>query len=230
MSAKDRIEQLTKELSYYAKLYYTDDKPEISDYEYDMMQRELRELEQQYPEYALPDSPTQRVGGKVLEGFEEVLHRYPMQSLQDVFSYDEIRDFDTRIKSRFADAEYTVELKIDGLSVCLEYINGSFVRGATRGDGSTGEDVTHNLKTIMDIPYTVDTAHSELFIRGEVYMPNSVFEQLNDTRREKGLQLFANPRNTAAGSLKQLDSRVCASICKTVMSLDLKSIQTRLNT
>ncbi|MBR5903300.1 MAG: NAD-dependent DNA ligase LigA [Clostridia bacterium] len=223
MSAKDRIEQLTKQLSYYAKLYYTDDKPEISDYEYDMMQRELRELEQQYPEYALPDSPTQRVGGKVLEGFEEVTHIYPMQSLQDVFSYDEIRDFDARVKSRFADAEYTVELKIDGLSVCLEYANGSFVRGATRGDGTTGEDVTHNLRTIMDIPYTVDTEHAELFIRGEVYMPNSVFDRLNEIRREKGLQLFANPRNTAAGSLKQLDSRVCASRKLSVFCFNLQN-------
>jgi len=223
MSAKERIEQLTRELSYHAKLYYTDDKPEISDYEYDMMQRELVALEQQYPEYALPDSPTRRVGGKVLDGFEEVIHQYPMQSLQDVFSYEEIRDFDRRVKTLFPDAEYTVELKIDGLSVCLEYQNGRFVRGATRGDGNKGEDVTHNLKTIMDIPFAVDTGHSELFIRGEVYMPNSVFEELNAHRREKGLQLFANPRNTAAGSLKQLDSRVCAARRLSVFCFNLQN-------
>ena len=139
----------------HARLYYTNDEPEISDFEYDMMMVELRNLETQYPQFAIPDSPTKRVGGAILEGFEEVSHSYPMQSLQDVFSYDEIRDFDKRVKERFPDAEYTVELKIDGLSVCLEYQNGVFVRGATRGDGSVGEDVTENLKTIFDIPMRI---------------------------------------------------------------------------
>ncbi len=223
MSVKERIQQLTKELSHHAKLYYTFDTPEISDYEYDMLMVELRKLESEYPEFALPDSPTQRVGGKVLEGFEEVTHSYPMQSLQDVFSYDEISEFDGRIKAAFPDAEYTVELKIDGLSVCLEYRDGLFVRGATRGDGTTGEDVTHNLKTIMDIPFTVDTEYEYLAVRGEVYMPNSVFDRLNEQRREKGLQLFANPRNTAAGSLKQLDSRVCASRRLSVFCFNLQN-------
>ncbi len=210
MEIKKRIDELTDELLYHAKLYYTDDAPIISDYEYDMKMRELRELEEKYPELARHDSPTKRIGGAVLSQFEEVSHKYPMQSLQDVFSYSELDDFDKRVKERFADAFYTAELKIDGLSVCLEYEDGVFVRGATRGDGTVGEDVTENLKTVFDIPMKVNTEYKSLVVRGEVFMPQAVFEKLNAARAEKGQTLFANPRNAAAGSLRQLDSKICA--------------------
>ena len=204
------MQQLTEQQLYHARRYYNEDAPEISDFEYDKMQCRLRELEAQYPQFARPDSPTQRVIGAVLEGFEEVRHPYPMESLQDVFSFEEIRDFDRRMKERFAQVEYTVELKIDGLSVCLEYQDGRFVLGATRGDGHVGENVTENIKTIFDVPMTMDTEHEHLWIRGEVYMPNQVFDRLNAQREAAGEQLFANPRNAAAGSLRQLDSSICA--------------------
>ena len=207
---QQEMQQLTDQLLYHARRYYNEDAPEISDFEYDKLQCRLRELEAQYPQYARPDSPTQRVIGAVLEGFEEVRHPYPMESLQDVFSFDEIRAFDRRMKERFDRVEYTVELKIDGLSVCLEYENGRLVLGATRGDGRVGEDVTENIKTIFDVPMTVDTAHEHLWIRGEVYMPNKVFDRINAQREASGEQLFANPRNAAAGSLRQLDSSICA--------------------
>ncbi len=204
------MQELTKQLLYHANRYYNEDAPEISDFEYDKMQVHLRELEAKYPQYALPDSPTQRVIGAVLTGFEEVHHPYPMESLQDVFSYDEIRDFDLRMKERFPAVEYTVELKIDGLSVCLEYDDGRFVLGATRGDGRVGENVTENLKTVFDIPMQIETDIPRLWVRGEVYMPVKVFERLNAQREAAGEQLFANPRNAAAGSLRQLDSSICA--------------------
>ena len=204
------MQQLTDQLLYHARRYYNDDAPEISDFEYDKMQVRLRELEKEYPQYARPDSPTQRVIGAVLEGFEEVRHPYPMESLQDVFSFEELRDFDSRMKERFPDAEYTVELKIDGLSVCLEYENGRFVLGATRGDGRVGENVTENLKTVFDIPMEMPTEHGHLWVRGEVYMPTKVFERLNAQREAAEQPLFANPRNAAAGSLRQLDSSICA--------------------
>ena len=207
---QQEMQQLTEQLLYHARRYYNEDEPEISDFEYDKMQCRLRELEAQYPQFARPDSPTQRVIGAVLEGFEEVRHPYPMESLQDVFSFEEIRDFDRRMKERFAQVEYTVELKIDGLSVCLEYQDGRFVLGATRGDGHVGENVTENIKTIFDVPMTMDTDHEHLWIRGEVYMPNKVFDRLNAQREAAGEQLFANPRNAAAGSLRQLDSSICA--------------------
>ena len=204
------MQQLTEQLLYHARRYYNEDAPEISDFEYDKLQCRLRELEGQYPQFTRPDSPTQRVIGAILEGFEEVRHPYPMESLQDVFSFEEIREFDRRMKERFDRVEYTVELKIDGLSVCLEYENGRFVLGATRGDGKVGENVTENIKTIFDVPMTVDTGHEHLWIRGEVYMPNKVFERINAQREAAGEQLFANPRNAAAGSLRQLDSSICA--------------------
>ena len=204
------MQQLTEQLLYHARRYYNDDAPEISDFEYDKMQVRLRELEKEYPQYARPDSPTQRVIGAVLEGFEEVRHPYPMDSLQDVFTVEELRDFDSRMKERFPDAEYTVELKIDGLSVCLEYENGRFVLGATRGDGRVGENVTENLKTVFDIPMEMPTEHEHLWVRGEVYMPTKVFERLNAQREAAEQPLFANPRNAAAGSLRQLDSSICA--------------------
>ena len=210
MDVQKEMQQLTEQLLYHARRYYNEDAPEISDFEYDKMQVRLRQLEAEYPQFARPDSPTKRVIGAVLEGFEEVRHPYPMESLQDVFSFDEIREFDSRMKARFDNVEYTVELKIDGLSVCLEYQNGQFVLGATRGDGKVGEDVTENMKTIFDLPLTVDTDLDPLWIRGEVYMSNKVFDRLNAQREAAGEQLFANPRNAAAGSLRQLDSSICA--------------------
>ena len=210
MDVQKEMQQLTEQLLYHARRYYNEDAPEISDFEYDKMQVRLRQLEAEYPQFARPDSPTKRVIGAVLEGFREVRHPYPMESLQDVFSFDEIREFDSRMKARFDNVEYTVELKIDGLSVCLEYQNGQFVLGATRGDGKVGEDVTENMKTIFDLPLTVDTDLDPLWIRGEVYMSNKVFDRLNAQREAAGEQLFANPRNAAAGSLRQLDSSICA--------------------
>ena len=210
MDVQKEMQQLTEQLLYHARRYYNEDAPEISDFEYDKMQVRLRQLEAEYPQFARTDSPTKRVIGAVLEGFEEVRHPYPMESLQDVFSFDEIREFDSRMKARFDNVEYTVELKIDGLSVCLEYQNGQFVLGATRGDGKVGEDVTENMKTIFDLPMTVDTDLDPLWIRGEVYMSNKVFDRLNAQREAAGEQLFANPRNAAAGSLRQLDSSICA--------------------
>ena len=206
---QQEIRQLTRELLHHARLYYNEDAPEIPDYEYDAMQRRLRELEEQYPQYALPDSPTRRVIGTVLEGFAQVRHPYPMESLQDVFSFDEILEFHRRVQEQFPGMEYTVELKIDGLSVCLQYEEGRFVRGATRGDGQVGEDVTENLRTVFDIPMELQDKRP-LWIRGEVFMPVKVFQRLNAQREAAEETPFANPRNAAAGSLRQLDSSVCA--------------------
>ena len=206
---QQEIRQLTRELLRHARLYYNEDAPEIPDYEYDAMQRRLRELEEQYPQYALPDSPTRRVVGTVLEGFAQVRHPYPMESLQDVFSFDEILEFHRRVQEQFPGMEYTVELKIDGLSVCLQYEDGRFVRGATRGDGQVGEDVTENLRTVFDIPMELQDKRP-LWIRGEVFMPVKVFQRLNAQREAAEETPFANPRNAAAGSLRQLDSSVCA--------------------
>lgn len=206
---QQEIRQLTRELLHHARLYYNEDAPEIPDYEYDAMQRRLRELEEQYPQYALPDSPTRRVVGTVLEGFAQVRHPYPMESLQDVFSFDEILEFHRRVQEQFPGMEYTVELKIDGLSVCLQYEEGRFVRGATRGDGQVGEDVTENLRTVFDIPMELQDKRP-LWIRGEVFMPVKVFQRLNAQREAAEEPPFANPRNAAAGSLRQLDSSVCA--------------------
>ena len=206
---QQEIRQLTRELLRHARLYYNEDAPEIPDYEYDAMQRRLRELEEQFPQYALPDSPTRRVVGTVLEGFAQVRHPYPMESLQDVFSFDEILEFHRRVQEQFPGMEYTVELKIDGLSVCLQYEEGRFVRGATRGDGQVGEDVTENLRTVFDIPMELQDKRP-LWIRGEVFMPVKVFQRLNTQREAAEETPFANPRNAAAGSLRQLDSSVCA--------------------
>ena len=206
---QQEIRQLTRELLRHARLYYNEDAPEIPDYEYDAMQRRLRELEEQYPQYALPDSPTRRVVGTVLEGFAQVRHPYPMESLQDVFSFDEILEFHRRVQEQFPGMEYTVELKIDGLSVCLQYEEGRFVRGTTRGDGQVGEDVTENLRTVFDIPMELQDKRP-LWIRGEVFMPVKVFQRLNAQREAAEETPFANPRNAAAGSLRQLDSSVCA--------------------
>ena len=223
MSIRDEMQQLTEALRYHADRYYNQDAPEISDYEYDMLQRKLRKLEAEHPEYADPDSPTKRVIGVVLDGFESVTHPYPMESLQDVFSFEEVREFDQKIRSQFPDVTYTAELKIDGLSVCLEYENGRFVRGATRGDGKVGEDVTENLKTILDLPQAIHSTEHMIVVRGEVYMPEQVFQQLNRQREAEEQPLFANPRNAAAGSLRQLDSNICAQRRLSIFCFNLQN-------
>ena len=210
--AQNRIKYLTETLEYNSRLYYECDAPEISDYEYDALFRELVELEAQFPEFDSPTSPTKRVGGKALDKFEKFTHRVKMGSLTDVFSSEELSDFVTAMDGVVgAGAEYSVEPKIDGLSVALIYENGVFVRGATRGDGIVGEDVTENLKTVKSIPLKLNEPVPYLVVRGEVYMPRSVFYELNEEREKLGQALFANPRNAAAGSLRQLDPKVAAS-------------------
>ena len=208
MDAREQIITLREKLRYHNDKYYNQDSPEISDYEYDMMQRELRALEAAHPEYADADSPTQRVGGTASGRFAKVTHAYPLESLQDVFSFDELSKFYTRVEGAVGQAEYVVEYKIDGLSVALEYENGEFVRGATRGDGQVGEDVTANLKTIKDIPHKLENAPPHLIVRGEVYMKKSVFDALNAELELHEKPLLANPRNAAAGSLRQKDSKI----------------------
>ncbi len=206
--ARERAEFLRAKIVYNSKLYYENDSPEISDYEYDMMFRELTELEEKFPEIKTPDSPTVRVGGRALDKFEKFTHSVRMGSLTDVFSYEELSDF---IEKTGADTEYSVEPKIDGLSVSLIYRDGIFERGATRGDGDIGEDVTENLKTIKSIPLRLNEPLPYLCVRGEVYMPKRVFAELNEVREAAGQPLFANPRNAAAGSLRQLDPKIAAS-------------------
>lgn len=210
MNPKQEIQQLTKLLEDANHKYYVLDAPTMADFEYDRLLRRLEELEAQYPQYASPLSPTKRVGGEALSRFEKYAHEVPLESLQDVFSEDEVREFDERLRQSVSDAVYSVEPKIDGLSVALEYIDGEFVRGATRGDGMIGEDVTENLKTIRSIPMHLENAPHRLIVRGEVFMSRAVFEQLNAAREEKGQSLFANPRNAAAGSLRQLDPTIAA--------------------
>jgi len=207
---KERIESLTKQLNEANYRYYVLDDPQMPDFEYDMLLRELENLEAKYPQFAQVDSPTKRVGGEALSKFEKVTHPVPLMSLQDVFSLEELKDFLDKILADYPGAAFTVEPKIDGLSVALEYENGQFVRGATRGDGVVGEDVTENLKTIHSIPMTIPNAPSRLIVRGEVYMPKKSFEKLNAQQEEEGKPLFANPRNAAAGSLRQLDPKIAA--------------------
>ena len=211
MEAKERIAELTRILVEANHRYYVLDDPQMPDFEYDRLLRELEDLEKANPELILPDSPTQRVGGQAISQFEKVTHSVPLQSLQDVFSQEELLDFLARTQQAIAGASFSVEPKIDGLSVALEYENGVFVRGATRGDGQVGEDVTENLKTIRSIPMTIPDAPKRLIVRGEVFMPKSVFYRLNEQRELEGQNLFANPRNAAAGSLRQLDPQIAAS-------------------
>ncbi len=206
----ERISKLRREVAHHAKLYYVDDAPVISDYEYDRMYYELLELEQAHPEYFDPASPTQRVGGKPLDKFGKVTHRVRMDSLSDVFSYEELTDFVTRVHAELPDAMFSVEPKIDGLSCSLIYENGVLVTGATRGDGVTGEDITQNVRSIFSIPLTLPEPLT-LTVRGEVYMPRAVFERINQKREAEGKALMANPRNAAAGSLRQLDPQITAS-------------------
>ena len=213
--AKERIEELRKQTQYYANKYYDEDKPEISDFEYDMLMVELRNLEKQFPEFKSKESLTQKVGGHVKEGFQKVTHEVPLQSLQDVFSIEEVEEFDTRMKQKAKENKiekvtYVVETKIDGLSAALEYKNGKFVRGATRGNGLVGEDITENLKTIKTIPMELKDKIN-LTVRGEVFIGKKDFEKMNQEREENEEELFANARNAAAGSLRQLDSSITAS-------------------
>ena len=209
--ARERIKELCDILTYHAKLYYEKDAPEISDYEYDALFRELENLEKAYPQFVSPTSPTHRVGGAVLDKFDKFTHRVPMGSLEDVFSYEELESFLSGIRTVLSEPAWSVEPKIDGLSVSLTYENGVLVSGATRGNGLVGEDVTTNIKTIRSIPLTLSEPLPYLCVRGEVYMPRQVFDELNQSREAQGEALFANPRNAAAGSLRQLDSRITAS-------------------
>lgn len=208
--AKKRLEELTKILNYHNRKYYVEDDPEIEDYEYDALMRELRTLEEAYPEFITPDSPSQRVGGESVSGFKKVNHLVQMGSLQDVFSFEQVSDFIARIKAEIPNAKFTVEPKIDGLSVSLEYVNGILTVGSTRGDGFVGEDVTHNIKTIGSIPLSIERSIPLLEVRGEVYMPKSVFEKLSSELELLGEKPFKNPRNAAAGSLRQKDSKIAA--------------------
>ena len=211
MEAKERILELTKLLNDANYRYYVLDDPTMPDFEYDHLLRELEELEAANPQLAMPDSPTRRVGGQALSKFEKVEHPVPLMSLQDVFSPEELREFLVKTLEIYPNAAFSVEPKIDGLSVALEYENGVFVRGATRGDGVIGEDVTENLKTIPSIPMTLQCAPARLIVRGEVFMPKRSFEALNARQEAEGKPLFANPRNAAAGSLRQLDPKIAAS-------------------
>ena len=211
MDDLSEIQQLRRELIQAGHEYYVLDAPTMSDYDYDHMLRRLEELEARHPEAITPDSPTQRVGGEAVSSFAPVTHRVPLESLQDVFDFDEVRAFDKRVRETVQDAAYMTEPKVDGLSVALEYRDGLFVRGATRGDGQVGEDVTENLRTIKSIPLRIPDSVGGLIVRGEVYMPKKVFHALNEERERRGEALFANPRNAAAGSLRQQDPKVAAA-------------------
>lgn len=220
-----RIKELSELLEFHSKKYYVEDNPQITDYEYDMMLRELENLEQDHPEYISPFSPTQRVGGQALESFLEVTHDVPMESLQDAFSEAEIYDFDRRVSAVVSGYEYAVEHKIDGLSVSLEYENGEFVRGSTRGDGRVGEDVTQNLKTVKSIPLKLTESLPYLEVRGEVYISKENFRKVNEIREEREEATFANPRNAAAGSLRQLDSKIAAERKMDIFVFNIQQIK-----
>ena len=205
----ERMKELVELLNRYATEYYTSDNPSVSDSEYDRLYRELVELEKAHPDQVLPESPTHRVGGKILDGFEKYSHQYPLYSLQDAFSREELDAFDARVRKELEDVTYICELKIDGLSISLTYEQGLFVAGATRGDGSIGENITENLKRVKDIPLTLPEK-LDITVRGECYMPRASFDQVNQSRQENGEPEFANPRNAAAGTLRQLDTAVVA--------------------
>ena len=205
----ERMKELVELLNRYATEYYTSDNPSVSDSEYDRLYRELVELEKAHPDQVLPESPTHRVGGKILDGFEKYSHQYPLYSLQDAFSREELDAFDARVRKELDDVTYICELKIDGLSISLTYEQGLFVAGATRGDGSIGENITENLKRVKDIPLTLPEK-LDITVRGECYMPRASFDQVNQSRQENGEPEFANPRNASAGTLRQLDTAVVA--------------------
>lgn len=220
-----RIKELSELLDYHSKKYYVDDSPEISDFEYDRMLRELENLEAEYPQYLSPLSPTQRVGGKALDKFEPVTHEVLMESLQDAFSEEEIYDFDRRVSETVSGYDYVVEHKIDGLSVSLEYRNGDFVRGSTRGNGAVGEDVTQNLKTVKSIPLHLAEKLPFLEVRGEVYISKDNFRKINEEREETEEPTFANPRNAAAGSLRQLDPKIAAKRKMDIFVFNIQQIE-----
>lgn len=223
MDLQKEITRLRREIERHNKLYYVYDSPEISDYDYDMLMQRLKTIEAEHPELVTPDSPTQRVGGAPLSQFEQVRHQVPLESLSDVFSYDELFAFGDRMDSLIAEGhDYVVEPKIDGLSMSLEYENGVFVRGATRGDGQIGENVTENLRTVRSLPLRIENAPERLIVRGEVYMAKSVFEAQNRKREERGETLLANPRNAAAGSMRQLDPKVAAQRCLDIICFNMQ--------
>ena len=222
---KEKIEKLRATLRYHSDRYYNDDAPEIEDYEYDMMMRELKGLEEKYPEFDSADSPTKRVGGKADNSFASVEHTVRMESLQDAFSKEEIFDFDRRVKENVSDVHYVVEPKIDGLSVSLEYVNGEFFRGSTRGDGNVGEDVSGNLRVIHNIPLKLNHALPYIEVRGEVYMPKKSFDRLVDRQLINDEKPFKNPRNAAAGSLRQKDSEVAAKRGLDIFVFNIQQIE-----
>ena len=223
--AQQRILELRRVIEYNNRLYYDQDAPELEDFEYDALNRELKELEAQFPQLITPDSPTQHVGGTPSGKFAKVTHAVKMESLQDAFSYEELRDFDRRVRGEGISPRYVVEVKIDGLSVSLEYENGAFVRGSTRGDGIVGEDVTKNLATIKNIPKKLLNAPEFLEVRGEVYMPHAAFEQLVEEQELNDKQPFKNPRNAAAGSLRQKDSKITASRGLSIFVFNIQQIR-----
>lgn len=220
-----KIEELRKTLRYHSDRYYNDDAPEIEDYEYDMMMRELKELEEKYPEYDAPDSPTKKVGGVADNSFESVTHSVRMESLQDAFSKDELREFSNRVEDTVSDVNYVVEPKIDGLSVSLEYRDGVFLRGSTRGNGDVGEDVSGNLRVIHNIPLKLNKSIPYIEVRGEVYMPKKSFERVVDRQIINGEKPFKNPRNAAAGSLRQKDSSIAASRGLDIFVFNIQQIE-----
>lgn len=220
-----KIEELRKTLRYHSDRYYNDDAPEIEDYEYDMMMRELKELEEKYPEYDAPDSPTKKVGGVADNSFESVAHSVRMESLQDAFSKDELREFSNRVEDAVSNVNYVVEPKIDGLSVSLEYRDGVFLRGSTRGNGDVGEDVSGNLRVIHNIPLKLNKSIPYIEVRGEVYMPKKSFERVVDRQIINGEKPFKNPRNAAAGSLRQKDSSVAASRGLDIFVFNIQQIE-----
>ena len=225
ITPKKRIEELTDMLNYHNHKYYVEDNPEISDFEFDALLLELENLEKQYPELKKPNSPTMRVGGEAVSGFAEVHHAVQMQSLQKAFSKEEIYDFDKRVREVIPDAEYVVEHKIDGLSVSLEYVNGEFTRGSTRGDGVTGEDVTENIKTIRSVPMSLKDKIPFLEVRGEVFLSRDNFKKINDMLEATEQPLFANPRNAAAGSLRQLDPKIAAKRNLDIFVFNIQQIE-----
>lgn len=220
-----KITELRKTLQYHSNRYYNDDAPEIEDFEYDMMMRQLKKLEEKYPEYDTPDSPTKKVGGKADNSFESVVHTVRMESLQDAFSEDEIKDFDNRVKEAAAGRHYVVEPKIDGLSVSLEYRDGIFFRGSTRGDGNVGEDVSGNLRVIHNVPLKLNTPIPYIEVRGEVYMPKKSFEKVVDRQLLNDEKPFKNPRNAAAGSLRQKDSSVTSQRGLDIFIFNIQQIE-----
>ena len=223
--AKKRAEELRKVIEYNNHLYYDQDAPELEDFEYDALNRELKDLEAQYPELVVPTSPTQHVGGTASSKFSKVTHAVKMESLQDAFSFDELRDFDTRVREAGIEPEYVVEAKIDGLSVSLEYQNGTLVRGSTRGDGVVGEDVTENIHAIADIPSQLPDAPEFLEVRGEVYMPREAFLKLKEEQELQDKTPFKNPRNAAAGSLRQKDAKITASRGLSIFVFNMQQVQ-----